>query len=124
MVDFDTDELVRKSIDALELKLRVPKIYIKVETGSINEIKSKEKLIDGEAFVKENSTKYDASEMSTSRVKYDLVGRLVAETGLTRKAIVQILTGIKKPVFEQLKTIRKSSYSELPLLSMTKKRRL
>ena len=103
VVDFDTDELVRKSIDALELKLRVPKIYIKVETGSINEIKSKEKLIDGEAFVKENSTKYDASEMSTSRVKYDLVGRLVAETGLTRKAIVQILTGIKKPVFEQLK---------------------
>lgn len=59
--------------------------------------------MDGEAFVKENSTKYDASEMSTSRVKYDLVGRLVAETGLTRKAIVQILTGIKKPVFEQFK---------------------
>ena len=103
VVDFDTDELVRKSIDSLELKLKVPRIYIKVETGSINEIKSKEKLVDGEAFVKENSTKYDASEMSTSRVKYDLVGRLVAETGLTRKAIVQILTGIKKPVFEQFK---------------------
>lgn len=103
VVDFDTDELVRKSIDSLELKLKVPRIYIKVETGSINEIKSKEKLVDGEAFVKENSTKYDASEMSTSRVKYDLVGRLVAETGLTRKAIVQILTGIKKQVFEQFK---------------------
>ena len=34
-------------------------------------------------------------------VKYDLVGKLVDETGLTRKAIIQILTGIAKSVFDQ-----------------------
>ena len=33
VVDFDTDELVRKSITSLNEKLRVSKIYFKVETG-------------------------------------------------------------------------------------------
>ena len=36
-------------------------------------------------------------------VKYDLVGKLVGETGLTRKAVVEILTGIRKAVFDQFK---------------------
>ena len=36
-------------------------------------------------------------------MKYDLVGKLVAETGLTRKAVVEILTGIEKSVFDQFK---------------------
>jgi type III restriction enzyme len=34
-------------------------------------------------------------------VKYDLVGKVVAETGLTRNTVVRILTGIEKPVFDQ-----------------------
>jgi len=34
-------------------------------------------------------------------VKYDLVGKVVAETGLTRKAVVTILRGIEKTVFGQ-----------------------
>ena len=36
-------------------------------------------------------------------MKYDLIGKLVGETGLTRKAVVAILTGIEKSVFEQFK---------------------
>ena len=32
-----------------------------------------------------------------------MVGKLVTETGLTRKAVVAILTGIEKVVFEQFK---------------------
>ena len=40
---------------------------------------------------------------TNSSVKYDLIGKLVGETGLTRKAVVAILTGIEKPVFEQFK---------------------
>ena len=40
VVDFDTEELVRKSIDSLNRNLRVSKIFFKVETGSMEEIKS------------------------------------------------------------------------------------
>ena len=107
VVDFDTDELVEKSIAALNSKLHVSKIYFKVETGHMDSIKSKADLLSGTSFVRESSGTYDekVKTIEVNRgVKYDLVGKLVEETGLTRKTIVQILTGIEKPVFDQFKT--------------------
>lgn len=104
-VRFDTNELIRKSIESLDRRLHVSKIFFKVETGSIEEIKSKEALLDGASFVKEASNAYGLrNKIKTNHsVKYDLIGKLVGETGLTRKAVVQILTGIKKTTFEQFK---------------------
>lgn len=105
VVDFDTDELVKISIAALNAKLHVPKIYFKVETGRMDKIESKEALLTGAAFLKKESTAYDAGDIITvnTGVKYDLVGKLVDATGLTRKAIIQILTGIRSDVFNQFK---------------------
>lgn len=103
VVDFDTDELVRKSIDSLDRKLRISKIYFKVETGAMEQIKSKEELVSGASFVKEKSASYGNVIAVSSNVKYDLIGKLVDETGLTRKAIVQILQRIKPETFEQFK---------------------
>ena len=104
VVDFDTDELIKKAIDAINGKLSVAKVFFKVETGSMKEIKSKDALAQGTAFSKSRDT-YDARKQVrvSSSVKYDLVGKIVAETGLTRKAVVQILTGIEKAVFDQFK---------------------
>lgn len=103
VVDFDTDELVRKSIDALDRKLRVSKIYFKVETGAMEQIKSKAELESGASFVKEESGSYGATIHASNNVKYDLVGKLVDETGLTRKAVIAILKGIQPSVFNQFK---------------------
>ena len=105
VVDFDTDELVDKAIVSINRNLRVPKIFFKVETGAMDEIKSKDSLLDGSAFSKSKSSTYDSSKQIRvgSSVKYDLIGKLVGETGLTRKAVVAILTGIEKAVFEQFK---------------------
>ena len=105
VVDFDTDELVNKAIASINRNLHVPKIFFKVETGAMDEIKSKDSLLDGSAFSKSKSSTYDSSKQIRvgSSVKYDLIGKLVGETGLTRKAVVAILTGIEKSVFEQFK---------------------
>ena len=105
VVDFDTDELVARAIVALNERLDVPKIFFKVETGVMDEIQSKDALLEGEAFSKSKSESYDASKriQVNSSVKYDLVGKLVDGTRLTRKTIVQILTGINKVVFDQFK---------------------
>lgn len=103
VVDFDTDELVRKSIDSLDRKLRVSKIYFKVEIGTMEQIKSKEDLVSGESFVKEKSASYGNVVAAYSNVKYDLIGKLVDETGLTRKAVIQILQGIQPETFNQFK---------------------
>ena len=105
VVDFDTDELVNKAIASINRNLHVPKIFFKVETGAMEEIKSKDSLLDGSAFSKSKSSTYDSSKQirANSSVKYDLIGKLVGETGLTRKAVVAILTGIERAVFEQFK---------------------
>lgn len=103
-VDFDTEELIKKSIVALDAKLHVPKIFFKVESGTMEEIKSKEILKSGNAFVKEDANIYgEKTHVVGSQIQYDLIGDIVKETGLTRKAIVMILSGIKKYTFEQFK---------------------
>lgn len=105
IVNFDTDELVQKAIHSLDAKLRVAKIFFKVESGAMEEIKSKEELEAGTAFVKEASASYGTKTRISvnSSVKYDLVGKLVEETKLTRKDVIAILHGIQKPVFDQFK---------------------
>lgn len=101
-VDFDTEELVRKAIAALNLKLHVPKIFFRLEYGVMTEIRSKEGLIEGTAFKKKESETYDEHPMPVNTgVKYDLIGKLVDETELTRKTIIHILTGMKETVFKQ-----------------------
>ena len=101
IVDFDTEELIQKSIVALNSKLRVSKIHFQVETGAMDVIKSKEELLSGVSFVKEESASFGVTMAANSNVKYDLIGKLVDETGLTRKAIVAILKGIRSSVFGQ-----------------------
>ena len=103
VVDFDTDELIRKSIASLDSKLRVSKIYFRVESGAMDTIKSKEELVAGASFAKEESAGYGVTITANSNVKYDLIGKLVDETGLTRKAVIAILQGIQPHVFNQFK---------------------
>ncbi len=103
VVDFDTDELVKNAIYALDNKLRVSQILFKVETGTLEKIKSKEALASGTSFVKEESASYGQTIAASTNVKYDLIGKLVEETGLTRKAMIQILKGIHPSVFAQFK---------------------
>ncbi len=103
VVDFDTDELIKKSIESLDSNLRAAGIYFRVETGAMDFIKSKEDLAAGVSFVKEESGSYGVSATANSNVKYDLIGKLVDETGLTRRDVIAILQGIKPAVFNQFK---------------------
>ena len=103
VVDFDTEELIQKSITSLDSKLRVSKIHFQVETGIMDTIKSKEELLSGISFVKEEFASYGVTMAANSNVKYDLIGKLVDETGLTRKALVAILKGIQPSIFNQFR---------------------
>jgi type III restriction enzyme len=103
VVDFDTDELIEKSIDALDRELRVFQIFFKVELGEMKSIKSKEELQNAESFTKDKSSTTMAHVSANSNVKYDLVGKMVSETGLTRSATVRILKGINQATFENFK---------------------
>jgi len=101
VVEFNESELIKKAITALDRELRVSKIYFKVERGQMAEIASREQLKSGESFVREEHDSYAVKVTASSSVKYDLIGKIVAGTGLTRHAVVEILRGIQKSVFEQ-----------------------
>ncbi|MBR0485127.1 MAG: DEAD/DEAH box helicase family protein [Oscillospiraceae bacterium] len=100
-VDFESEELVQKAIDALNAKLRVQRIFYKIETGAMEQISSKEALEKGESMKKNESATETRTITANKSVKYDLIGKLVSETGLTRKDIVRIMTGIEPAVFAQ-----------------------
>lgn len=103
VVDFETDELIQKAIAKLDIHLHVSKIFYTVSSGTLDSIKSKEALLQGEGF-KEQGTKHIVVQTTANaNVKYDLIGKLVEETGLTRNSVVKILGGIKKEVFDQFK---------------------
>lgn len=104
-VQFDTDELVLKCIAELNMHLRVSKVFVSIGMGEMDEIKSKEDLQQGTAFKEIPGSKpIRTALVANDAVKYDLIGKMVAETGLTRAAVVQILTGIEPSVFGQFKT--------------------
>lgn len=103
VVDFNTDELVEKSIRALNEHLVVSKVFFEIMNGSLESIPSKEALEAGMAFTKKRGEARQAKIAVNASVKYDLVGKIVAETGLTRKSVVAILQGIEPYVFGQFK---------------------
>lgn len=99
VVDFDTDELIKNAVAALDSKLRVSRTFLQVESGVMDTIESKDALLSGDAFSKQHSKNYDMSISASNSVKYDLIGKLVEETGLTRKTIVTILQRIRPETF-------------------------
>jgi type III restriction enzyme len=97
-VDFDSSELVQKSIAAIEQDLTVKKVKITITEGE-----QKEKMTDLELKAKQSMTKGKTSTEQAGSllgdVKYDLIGEITKETRLTRRTVVNILQGLKESTF-------------------------
>ena len=104
-VDFKTEDLISKAANALDRHLQVSVINITVTGGTLgDEIKDKKGLADGTAMKVTGSSSRKVGELVNDNVRYDLVGKLVEDTGLTRSAIVNILQRIDADTFNQFKT--------------------
>lgn len=105
VVDFKTDELIKKAIHAINTRLVINQIFIQIEKGEMDSIESKEQLEKGEAFTRKADGRTLSAEVAVNEnIKYDLVGKIVEGTGLTRVAVVKILQGIDKAQFDQFKS--------------------
>lgn len=102
VVSFDTPELIQKSIDSINQKLFVTTLFTVVEQGSLNNIDSKTSLLEGTAFEKAKVSR-GVVDFADYSVKYDLVGKIVEATELTRKSVVEILKGIDDSKFDMFK---------------------
>ena len=102
-VNFDTKEIIKNSVNEINSKLMINKIYFEVKKGSMENISSKDELLQGQAFREESSSINDGKNFVKFNVSYDLVGKIVDETGLTRRAVVEILKSIRLDKFEMFK---------------------
>lgn len=101
-VEFDSDELVRKCVSALDSQLRVTPLQYTVQTGIQGDGLTDEQLKAGDGFAQTGSTTERGGSVH-SLVKYDLLGKIAENTELTRKTTAEILTGIQASVFGQFK---------------------
>jgi type III restriction enzyme len=99
-VDFDSVELVRKCVSALDSQLRVTPLQYTVQAGIQADEMTDDQLKAGDGFeVTTTSTQYGDSVFS--RVKYDLVGKIAESSKLTRRSTAEILSGLQAVVFAQ-----------------------
>ena len=98
-VDFSSNELIEKCIEQIDLHLNVTEIHIKITEGAMEQIRDREALESGSAMTQGKTTRKTAHEAVSRSVKYDLIGDLVRETGLTRSTIIKILQGISPAKF-------------------------
>ena len=101
-VEFDSDELVRKCVSALDSQLRVTPLQYTVQTGIQGDGLTDEQLKAGDGFALTGSTTERGGSVH-SLVKYDLLGKIAENTEITRRTAADILTGIQARVFGQFK---------------------
>lgn len=102
-VSFDTNELITKCIDSINRKLRISKMYVKITEGTQKETVNQLLLNLGDTMTNGKSKTEVVEDFTLSTVKYDMIGTLSADTGLTRSTIVKIMSKIDKVVFDLFK---------------------
>ena len=94
-VSFDSNELIRKAIDHIDAKLFVAELQYTTTIGRQKDKMDEYEVGRGASFLRESSGTYNLKHTETSKVKYDLVGKVTEGTTLTRKTVGAILAGIR-----------------------------
>lgn len=98
-VEFDSEELIRKSIAHIDDKMFVAKLQYTVTSGEQGHDLSSDTISSGSGFVAEKSHTYTLDRPTGSQVKYDLIGKIAEGSKLTRRSVARILAGIKPITF-------------------------
>lgn len=102
-VEFDSSELIRNSIRALDQELRVTPLQYTVQGGLQSDQIIDEQLRGGKGFALTHTSVETHNTSVYSMVTYDLLGKIAENTGLTRKTVAGILSGVQAEVFKQFK---------------------
>lgn len=94
-VSFDSNELIRKSIDYIDEKLIVAELQYTTTVGRQKDKMDEYEVGRGVSFVRESSGTHNLKHIETSKVKYDLIGKVAEGTTLTRTTVGAILAGIR-----------------------------
>ncbi len=103
-VDFDSKELIEKAVVAIDKELNVARLGYVVTRGVQRDDLRHDDMSQGRGMmVQEEMQSDDLKTDVVSTVKYDLLGKIAANTKLTRKTIATILTNIRPSKFNMYK---------------------
>lgn len=94
-VDFDSEELIRKSIAYIDEKLFVSELQYTTTIGRQKDEMNEREVERGASFTGEKTRTQTLKHAETSRIKYDLIGKVAEGTTLTRRTVSTILQGIR-----------------------------
>lgn len=101
-VDFNSEELIQKSIESINKNLKISPIKAKIIEGKQIDKFEKNDLEKKESFRKEK-VRFEELKVDYGEIEYDLIGEISKNTKLLRKTIIKILQGINKEKFDMFK---------------------
>lgn len=98
-VDFDSEELIRNAIAAIDEKLFVSQLQYTVSQASQRNELTNDMMREGSSFNAVKTRTSTLKHAETSQIKYDLIGKIAEGTVLTRRTVAAILKGIRASTF-------------------------
>ena len=98
-VDFDSDELIRKAVAAINSELFVSQLQYTVSVAGQKASISGDEMRTGNSFEAAKTHTETLKHAENSQVKYDLVGKIAEGTVLTRRSAAAVLKGINPAKF-------------------------
>lgn len=98
-VDFNSKELIQKSIEAIDRELFVSELQYTLSKGSQQQVMDRDMVVREVSFYGAKTETKTLKHAEMSQVKYDLIGKIAEGTILTRKTITAILQGISSLKF-------------------------
>ena len=99
IVHFDSQELIDKSIAAINDRLQVATLSYRRVMGQQTDMQTRQALENGTGFEVAETQEHIISMGAVSNVKYDLLGKIAQGTTLTRQTVAKILVGIQPQKF-------------------------
>ncbi len=93
-VDFDSEELITKSIAHINEKLFVSKLQYTATIGRQKDTINEHEIDRGDSFGSVKTRTQNLDHAQSSKIKYDLVGKVAEGTVLTRRTVARILKGL------------------------------
>ena len=94
-VSFDSEELIQKAIAHIEDKLVVSQLQYTTSVGQQKTQMNQHEVERGDSFKTAKTRTQTLQHAESSRVKYDLIGKIAEGTVLTRRTVAKILSGLR-----------------------------
>ena len=98
-VEFDSSELIRNAVKAIDNDLYVTSLTYTVSIGEQKDQIDSDEIKNAVSFKTAKTRTETIRTAASDIIKYDLLGKITAETSLTRKTVAEILKSVRKDKF-------------------------